>query len=93
MESTSTAEAKYGLLMTKKGNDIILTPVEEHKYTIIWMHGLGDSALGFLDFFYSKHSIVPNSNTKVVLLNAPKQPVTCNGGMSMNSWYDIFELG
>lgn len=28
----------------------------------------------------------------MILLNAPKQPVTINGGISMNSWYDIISL-
>ena len=26
---------------------------------------------------------------KVLLLTAPIRPVTVNGGMEMNSWYDI----
>jgi phospholipase/carboxylesterase len=56
------------------------------------MHGLGDSSEGFLDFFYTEDSVVPNPNTKVILLNAPKQPVTINGGHIMNSWYDILAL-
>ena len=30
---------------------------------------------------------------KVVLLNAPSQPVTINRGMEMNSWFDITALG
>ena len=68
--------------------DIILTPVAEHKHTLVWMHGLGDSAEGFLDFFYNPDPLLPNKNTKVVLLNAPKVPVTCNNGMVMRSWYD-----
>ena len=34
-----------------KGWDIHLIPTQEHKYSIIWMHGLGDSAKGFKDFF------------------------------------------
>lgn len=44
--------AKFGFNLAKKGFDIILTPVAEHKFTIVWMHGLGDSSSGFLDFFY-----------------------------------------
>ena len=55
-----TSNAKHGYVKTMKGWDIILTPVEEHKYSIIWMHGLGDSANGFLDFFYSSNPVVPN---------------------------------
>jgi phospholipase/carboxylesterase len=49
-----------GLTMTKRGEDIILTPTGEHKYSLIWLHGLGDTAEGFLDFFYSKNTVVPN---------------------------------
>lgn len=73
----------------KETNDIIVTPLAEHKHTLVWMHGLGDSAEGFLEFFYNPEPMLPNKNTKVVLLNAPCVPVTCNGGMKMNSWYDI----
>jgi phospholipase/carboxylesterase len=54
------SEHLFGLIKEMKGKDIYLTPVDEHKYTIIWMHGLGDSASGFLDFFYCTKSIVPN---------------------------------
>ena len=87
--------SQFGFSFVKKPNfDIYLTPTDaEHKYTLIWMHGLGDSSEGFLDFFYTRKSVVPNKNTKVILLNAPKQPITINGGASMNSWYDIYALG
>jgi hypothetical protein len=53
--------SKYGFNLTKKNGDIYLETTEsEHKFTLIWMHGLGDSANGFLDFFYSRNSVVPN---------------------------------
>lgn len=64
--------SKFGYYFEKKEKDIYLTPsVGEHKFTLVWMHGLGDSAQGFLDFFYSDESIISNKNTKVILLNAP----------------------
>ena len=66
--------------------------MDEHKWTLLFLQGLGDSSDGFLDFFYTRKSILPNPNTKVILLNAPKQPVTINGGATMNSWYDIRSL-
>jgi predicted esterase len=76
---------------TKNNNDIILTPNEGYDSCLIFMHGLGDSALGFRDFFDSKYKPIP-SRMKVILLTAPMQPVTLNGGMIMNSWYDIKSL-
>lgn len=57
--------------LTKRNNDIILTPKSgKHERTIIWLHGLGDSAEGFEDVFNTKYSFV-DAKTKVVLLTAP----------------------
>lgn len=71
------------------GRDIYIHP-PVHRHTIIWLHGLGDSAEGFLPIF-EERDILPDC--KVVLLTAPKQPVTLNGGYVMNSWYDIERIG
>lgn len=38
--------------------NIILEAREKHVYTLIWLHGLGDSAYGFLDIFDSVDSPV-----------------------------------
>ena len=70
-----SGESKYGFRVDIIGQNIILTPVEEeHKYTLIWMHGLGtlsiflifigniyigDSAFGHVDMFYKEKSMVP----------------------------------
>ena len=37
---------------TEKDNDWIrLMPKRDHKFTLIFMHGLGDSAMGFFPIF------------------------------------------
>jgi phospholipase/carboxylesterase len=60
---------------------------------LIWLHGLGDSAYGFADIFLDPNwRFVPDNLCKVKLLTAPERPVTLNGGMLMNSWYDILSL-
>lgn len=46
------------------------------------MHGLGDSAEGFLPLF-KMDSVI--EDCRVVLLTAPIRRVTLNGGMLMNS--------
>ncbi|EGR26901.1 phospholipase carboxylesterase family protein, putative [Ichthyophthirius multifiliis] len=76
----------------KRNNDILLLPKQEHKYTIVWLHGLGDSALGFSDLFLSQQHNLSNPQTKIVLLTAPTRPVTINGGMEMTKLvrYKIF---
>ncbi len=60
----------------------------EHKATVIWLHGLGDSGDGFLPVA-SQLSLPAELGVKFVFPHAPVQPVTINGGMAMRSWYDI----
>jgi len=57
--------------------------------TLIFMHGLGDSAAGWFDVFVDPKISPCLATTKVVLLTAPEAPVTANGGARMTSWYDI----
>mmetsp|Transcript_50706 Transcript_50706/g.99332 ORF Transcript_50706/g.99332 Transcript_50706/m.99332 type:complete len:292 (-) Transcript_50706:206-1081(-) len=68
----------------------VIPPVGDHKHTIVWLHGLGDSSAGFRDLFQHRAWGVPN--TKIVLANAPKIPVTINGNMVMPAWYDIYSM-
>lgn len=75
----------------KSNQDIILTPNEGYDATLVWLHGLGDSALGYKEIFESNYRPVPN-RVKVILLTAPVAPVTINNGMTMTSWYDIKKL-
>jgi phospholipase/carboxylesterase len=80
------------LKIEKSGRNIILTPDSGYNSVFIWMHGLGDSAQGYLDVFDNENRPVPK-DMKVILLTAPEAPVTLNGGYLMNSWYDIKSLG
>ena len=59
--------------------------------TIVWLHGLGDSAQGWVDAFTSDSIAVP-LGTKVILPTATDLPVTINGGARMPAWYDISGL-
>ncbi|CAD8193178.1 unnamed protein product [Paramecium pentaurelia] len=66
---------------------LVLNPKAAHKYSLIWMHGLGDTAFGFLDIF--EQMPIVKAETKVYLLQAPQRPVTINMGMKCTSWFDI----
>eukprot|EP00742_Colponemidia_sp_Colp-10_P002360 GILJ01002516.1.p1 GENE.GILJ01002516.1~~GILJ01002516.1.p1 ORF type:complete len:281 (-),score=39.66 GILJ01002516.1:190-960(-) len=70
---------------------VVIPPTGEHKSTLIWMHGLGDSAAGFYDLFLPAEGLLA-PGVKVVLLNAPVRPITVNGGMRMRGWYDIYSM-
>lgn len=70
---------------------IEIHPTATHRYSIIWLHGLGADGHDF-------ESIVPQLRLKAqshihfIFPNAPIQAVTINNGMRMRSWYDILEM-
>jgi hypothetical protein len=49
--NSQDSEFEFNFKKSNIARDIYLTPSGEHKFTVIWLHGLGDSAEGFLDFF------------------------------------------
>ena len=86
-------KSAYGKTLYKTEEEYLyVEPIEEHKHTLIWTHGLGDSAYGFVDLFFSPNLEVVPPTTKVVLLTAPNRAVTINGGMEMPSWFDILSM-
>ena len=74
--------------MSFEPDAVIIEPENEHKASVIWLHGLGADGHDF-------ESIVPELNLsgdlgiRFIFPNAPVRPVTINGGMSMRAWYDI----
>lgn len=68
---------------------VVIPPKGEHKNTVIFLHGLGDEGASFVDVF----DMLNLPNTRVILPNAPKRPITCNGGYVMPGWYDIYSMG
>jgi len=70
---------------------IEIQPEAAHKYSVIWLHGLGADGHDFENLIPELH-LTAATNTHFIFPNAPVQPVTINGGMSMRSWYDILEM-
>lgn len=56
--------------------------------TVVWMHGLGDTADGWL----SGLPVQRFPSTKFVLPTASVKPVTLNGGYPMTAWFDLSSL-
>ena len=69
---------------------IYLEPLEKHEKTLIFLHGLGDSSEGILNWVFAE-PLVP-ATCRVVLPTAPKNASSCNNGYKMNSWFDIYRL-
>ncbi|MFI3155208.1 MAG: carboxylesterase [Methylococcaceae bacterium] len=70
---------------------IEILPESEHKYSVIWMHGLGADGHDFEGLVPELH-LAARAYIHFIFPNAPIQPVTINGGMAMRSWYDILEM-
>jgi len=68
-----------------------MLPEAEHKYSVIWLHGLGADGHDFEGLVPELHLVV-KAHIHFIFPNAPIQPVTVNGGMSMRSWYDILDM-
>lgn len=70
---------------------IEILPESEHKYSVIWMHGLGADGHDF-EGLVPELNLAAKENIHFIFPNAPVQPVTINGGMPMRAWYDILEM-
>lgn len=55
---------------------------------MIWLHGLGDTSAGFLDYFMLPDSPL-HKGGRIKLLQAPIRAVTVDAGNKYPSWYDI----
>jgi predicted esterase len=55
---------------------IVIMPKKAY-FSLIWLHGLGDTSEGFLDYFQMKASPLFKGG-RIVLLQAPERAVTLN---------------
>jgi len=70
---------------------VICEPQGQHKATVIWLHGLGDSGDGFAPIVPQLE--IPNEiGIKFIFPHAPIRAVTINNGMEMRAWYDIISF-
>lgn len=68
-----------------------VNPTAEHKATVIWLHGLGDSGNGFAPIV-PELQLDESLGIRFVFPHAPVRPVTINNSMPMRAWYDIKTL-
>jgi len=77
--------------MQSELSTIEIQPQSAHKYSVIWLHGLGADGHDFEGMASELH-LNAESNIHFIFPNAPIQPITVNGGMHMRAWYDILEM-
>jgi len=67
---------------------INIPPKSVHKYSIIWLHGLGADGRDFEGIVPSLN-LIAEANTHFIFPNAPIRSVTINNHMKMRAWFDI----
>ncbi|NOT12890.1 MAG: alpha/beta fold hydrolase [Methylococcaceae bacterium] len=76
--------------MNSKLTTVEIIPGSEHRYSIIWLHGLGADGHDFEGIVPQLH-LKESDHIHFIFPDAPVQAVTINGGMKMRAWYDILE--
>jgi len=71
---------------------IIIEPEKPANASVIWLHGLAADANDFLPVV-DQFIFPDNLNIRFIFPNAPVRPITLNGGISMQGWYDIIGIG
>ncbi len=84
-----------GLVMTQQ-NALALETVEipaasTHKYSVIWLHGLGADGHDFENIVSELH-LIDASSIHFIFPHAPIQKITVNHGAEMRAWYDILSM-
>jgi phospholipase/carboxylesterase len=77
--------------MTQMLDRVTIEPKTSPKACVIWLHGLGATKHDFT-------SVIPmlqlpkEHRIRFIFPQAPSQPVSINGGLSMPAWYDIYDM-
>lgn len=85
----------FWIVMTSQ-NAFALSTVEipatsTHKYSVIWLHGLGADGHDFEGIVPELH-LIDSSSIRFIFPNAPVQKITVNHGAEMRAWYDILNM-
>lgn len=83
--------ARALVTLINSGRTLTLPALEDHTASVVFLHGLGDTAQGWLQPAEYLQARCPQ--TRWVLPTAPESPVTVNMGMPMPSWFDITGQG
>ena len=69
---------------------ITLHPIQEHKYTLVWIHGLTMDATAFLKEFLDPNLKIAPANCKVIFPTAGFKEMGCLNNKSVHSWYNKY---
>lgn len=86
------------MVFPENGREGIDGVIEKHApgevgASVIWLHGLGADGSDFEGIipYLGLPSSEGGAGIRFLFPNAPKIPVSVNGGMSMRAWYDVMD--
>ena len=87
-------QARLGIIKGSKYHPCFnIKPEKECKGLVFFMHGLGDTGMGWTETFaHPNEERFAHPNVRYVFPSANMMPVSLNFGMEMPSWFDIKEL-
>ncbi|KAH0484488.1 MAG: uncharacterized protein KVP18_005092 [Porospora cf. gigantea A] len=76
------------------GKGLQYNPSGKHLFSLVFMHGLGDSAMGWVSGIQEilAQSSFLRAHMKVCMPTADVMPVHWSGGFPTTAWFDIFSL-
>eukprot|EP00898_Chlorokybus_atmophyticus_P008704 jgi/Chlat1/8835/Chrsp91S08166 len=85
---STTAASMAAIYGTPAMETVVIKPTVQHTASIVWCHGLGDTAAGWTPIA----DMLAMPHVKWILPTAPVRPVTINGGAPCTAWFDIFGI-
>ena len=75
-------------MLFSQNNTVVIEPLERHKASIIWLHGLGADGHDF-EPIASELYLPSRLGIRFIFPHAPIRQITINNNMKMRAWYDI----
>ena len=75
-------------MLFSQNNTVVIEPLERHKASIIWLHGLGADGHDF-EPIVSELYLPSRLGIRFIFPHAPIRQITINNNMKMRAWYDI----
>ena len=70
-----------------------IKPKAKHRYSVIWLHGLGLGGDGYSFKGIAEELNLKNrANIHFIFPHAPLQPLSINNGIKVRAWHDIVQI-
>ena len=68
-----------------------IKPKATHRYSVIWLHGLGGDGYSFKGIA-EELNLKNRANIHFIFPHAPLQPLSINNSIKMRAWHDIVQI-